>query len=72
MPKPYKLKLIIKVLESKGFVFISQAGSHAKYRKKGKPTLTVIVPIHGKEVPHGTFRSILRQSGLVEDYFNNK
>jgi len=69
MPKPYKVLLIIRVLESKGFVFISQSGAHAKYRKKGKPTLTVIVPVHGKEVPHGTFRSILRQSGLQEEDF---
>lgn len=46
MPKPVKLKLILKVLVSKGFFFVSQNGSHAKYRKPGNPALTVIVPIH--------------------------
>ena len=72
MPKAYVLKLIIKILEKKGFFFISQKGSHAKYRKKGSPKITVIVPIHGKEVPYGTFRSILRQSNLVESDFKKK
>ncbi|MCC7197504.1 type II toxin-antitoxin system HicA family toxin [Candidatus Peregrinibacteria bacterium] len=64
MPKFYSSKQITKVLESKGFLFISQKGSHAKYRKTGKPTLTVIVPMDRKEIPHGTFHSILRQSQL--------
>ena len=39
-----------------------------KFRKEGKPTLTVIVPA-GKEVPYGTFRSILRQSNLTDEDF---
>lgn len=55
---------MIKVLEKNGFVFISQKGSHAKYRKTGQPILTAIVPAAKKEIPEGTFRSILRQSKL--------
>ena len=66
MPKPRPLKLIIKILEKQGFVFVSQRGSHAKYKKGG---LTVIVPKHSKEIPYGTFRSILRQSHLKEKDF---
>ena len=69
MPKPYSLKLVIKTLEKNGFVFVSQSGSHAKYRKKGRPTRDVIVPIHGKEILYGTFRSILRQANLDEKDF---
>ena len=38
----------------------------------GIPTLTVIVPIHEKEIRYGTFRSILRQSRLTEEDFNEK
>ncbi len=68
MPKPYPLRLVVKVLEQKVF-FVSQSGSHAKYRKEGSPTLTVIVPIHGIDIPHGTFRSIVRQAKLqLEDF----
>jgi predicted RNA binding protein YcfA (HicA-like mRNA interferase family) len=69
MPKPYSVRVILRVLENKGFFFVSQTGSHSKYRKAGKPTLTVIVPIHEKEIPYGTFRSILRQSKLTEEDF---
>lgn len=72
MPSPIPFRLIIKVLESKGFFFISQTGSHAKYRKLGNPTLNVIIPIHEKEVCYGTFRSILRQSKLKESDFKKK
>ena len=61
---------VIKILESFNFAIISQKGSHAKFRKLGKPTLTVIVPANRKEIPFGRFRSILRQSGLTEKDFN--
>lgn len=70
MPKLHSSSAIIKVLQKRGFNFISQKGSHAKFRKIGIPTLTVIVPTNKKEIPFGTFRSILRQAGLTEDNFN--
>jgi predicted RNA binding protein YcfA (HicA-like mRNA interferase family) len=72
MPKLYSSSEIIKVLISKGFVFISQKGSHAKYRKIGKPTLTAIIPEGKKEIPFGTFKSILRQANLSEEDFEKK
>jgi len=70
MPKLYSSRHIIRVLEKRGFVFVSQKGSHAKYRKVGQPTLTAIVPAAKKEIPEGTFRSILRQSRLDKRNFN--
>lgn len=72
MPRPIPVRQIIKVLNHKGFFFVSQNGSHVKYRKPGLPTRTAIVPIHEKEVRYGTFRSILRQSGLNESDFTKK
>jgi len=69
MPKLYSSEHIIKILQSKGFVFISQRGSHVKFRKFSKPSWTVIVPANRKEIPLGTFRSILRQSNLIEKDF---
>jgi predicted RNA binding protein YcfA (HicA-like mRNA interferase family) len=57
---------IINALFKNGFEFISQRGSHQKYRKEDK---TVIVPAPRKEIPIGTFRSIIRQSGLNMDQF---
>ena len=70
MPKLLNPRQIIKVLEKRGFIFISQKGSHVKYRKITKnETLTVIIPIHSKEIPIGTFKSILRQSKLTQEDF---
>ena len=63
LPSSHK---IINVLLKNGFIFISQRGSHQKYRKDDK---TVIVPAPRKEIPIGTFRSIIRQSGLNPDQF---
>jgi predicted RNA binding protein YcfA (HicA-like mRNA interferase family) len=69
MPKLHSSKEICKVLEYRGFVLISQKGSHIKYGKRNKIVLTVIVPAGRKQVPQGTFRSILRQANLlVEDF----
>lgn len=61
MSKLLSSKEIIKVLESEGFVLVSQRGSHAKFRKGSH---TVVVPTPKKEIPLGTFRSIVRQSDL--------
>lgn len=41
-------------------------------RKLGNPVKTVIIPDNRKEIPQGTFRSILRQSGLSQEDFENK
>ena len=68
MPKLLSSKAIIAILEREGFAFVSQRGSHAKYRK-GK--YTVIVPSPRKEIPIGTFRSIVRQSGLNSTVFTS-
>jgi predicted RNA binding protein YcfA (HicA-like mRNA interferase family) len=69
VPKLYSSQRIVQALEREGFAFVSQRGSHVKYRKPGSPTLTVIIPAGRKQIPRGTFRSILRQSGLDESAF---
>ena len=57
---------IINVLQQHGFLFISQKGSHKKFKKDNR---TVIVPDPKKEIPRGTFNSILRQSGVQKEDF---
>ncbi len=69
MSKLFSSIQIIKILQKKGFIYISQRGSHVKFRKEEKPALTVIIPANKKEIPYGTFRSILRQSRLIEKDF---
>jgi predicted RNA binding protein YcfA (HicA-like mRNA interferase family) len=66
MPELLSSREIIRVLEKKGFVLISQKGSHKKFKKNNR---TVIVPDPKKEIPRGTFASILRQSGLDKNDF---
>ena len=67
MPKRLGSMDVIRVLQARGFYFVSQKGSHAKYRD----TLghTVIVPHPKKELPIGTTRAIIRQSGLTPKDF---
>jgi predicted RNA binding protein YcfA (HicA-like mRNA interferase family) len=59
----------VAILLHEGFLFVSQKGSHAKYRKVNGVVATVIVPMRKKEIPAGTMRSIIRQSQLSEEKF---
>ena len=60
---------IIKALSKVGFQQVSQRGSHIKLRRKeGERTWIVIVPDFN-EIPIGTLRSIIRQSGLDIENF---
>ena len=60
---------IIKILNSNGFVKISQKGSHQKWRNSTSGH-QVIVPYHkGKQLPIGTLKSIIEGSGLGRSSF---
>ena len=70
MPERFSSNQIIKVLESLGFLFRSQSGSHGKYKdESGK---IVIVPMNRKEIPAGTFKSILNQAGITLKEFKSR
>lgn len=61
------------ILESNGFVFVSQKGSHMKMRREietdgATVTYATVVPNH-KEVAIGTLGDIIRQSGLDRALF---
>ena len=66
MPKLHSSRDIVTSLTKHGFKLISQKGSHKKFRRDDK---TVIVPDPKKEIPLGTFLSIVRQSGLSREDF---
>ena len=62
MPKLYSSKEIETALLKIGFVFKSQKGSYGKFKHaEGR---MVILPMNKKEIPTGTFRSILKQANL--------
>lgn len=69
MPKPVLLSLILRILRQEGFFLIRRKGSHARFRKIGNPTRNVTIKMTEKEIPYGTFKSVLIQSGMNEDDF---
>lgn len=66
MAKLYSSKHIISVLLDHGFREVGQKGSH---KKLTHGQFVVIVPHPKKEIPIGTFLSIVRQSGLDRSAF---
>jgi predicted RNA binding protein YcfA (HicA-like mRNA interferase family) len=68
VPKLLSSDEIVKILLANGFEFVSQRGSHQKYRNSSG--YTVIVPAGRKQTPRGTTQSIIRQSGLDRNLFN--
>lgn len=52
-------------------MFVTQRGSHQKYRLLGQPTRNVIVPAGRREIQVKTLKSILRQADLSEDDLDN-
>ncbi len=68
MPKRIPSSEFIAILTSNGFVFASKRGSHAKYRDSNGHT--VIIPHPRKDIPIGTLRSMIRQSGLPSELFD--
>jgi len=71
VPKFYSAKETINTLSKAGFVKVSQKGSHIKLKgiRDGKLSV-VIVPNH-KEIPIGTFTSILRQASMTRHEFES-
>lgn len=69
MPKLLSSKQVVKILENNGFIFMSQKGSHQKFRKQGIKNKTAIVPAGRKEIPIGTLHSIIRQASLSKEDF---
>ncbi|MEN9991477.1 MAG: hypothetical protein RLZZ224_1179 [Verrucomicrobiota bacterium] len=67
MPKRISSSEFIAILIDNGFAFVSQRGSHTKYRDTQGHT--VIIPHPRKDIPIGTLRSMIRQSGLPKELF---
>ena len=69
--RPLSYREVKRKLESAGFTEATHRGSHVKFVKRsGAGIYTAIVPRH-REIAVGTLRSILRQSGLSTDEFEN-
>ena len=56
-----KDKDLLKLLKKNGWNVVRINGSHHVLQKDGK---TIVVPLHGKDVPIGLLNSILKEAGL--------
>ena len=62
---------VCKILEANDFNKIRQKGSHILMQKRTEDsTITIPIPNH-KEIRIGTLKSIIRQSKLLKDLFEN-
>jgi len=68
MSKRISSDAFLRILTAHGFRFVTQRGSHAKYRDDLGHM--VIVPHPRKDIPIGTLRSMIRQSGLAKELFD--
>jgi predicted RNA binding protein YcfA (HicA-like mRNA interferase family) len=66
---PFKAREVLARLQRAGFVIKRQSGSHVVLRHAdGRQTY---VAMHPGDIPTGTFRLILKQSGFSEKEFRN-
>jgi predicted RNA binding protein YcfA (HicA-like mRNA interferase family) len=64
-------KEVCRILAANGFAQVRQKGSHIIMQKKaGHSTITVPVPNHS-EIKIGTLQSIIRQSEIAKEAFEN-
>ena len=62
----YTAKEIIKLLKQKGFELDRVKGSHHIFIHSVRKN-RVVVPMHNRDIPIGTFFSILKQAGIDKD-----
>ena len=66
-----KPRYLEKILLKNGFIIKRQTGSHRIYYNF-KTEKTTVVPYHSRDIPQGTLRSIIKQTGLSEEIFFKK
>ena len=64
-----KIREVIKLLESDGWLLVTTKGSHRQYKHPTKPGRVTVPGKLGDDIAPRTFSSILKQSGLkIERY----
>ena len=64
-----KPKTVLRALQSAGFYIHHQSGSHARLFHHSRPELRVTIPMHNKDLPAKTLKSIVRQAGMSVEEF---
>jgi predicted RNA binding protein YcfA (HicA-like mRNA interferase family) len=60
---------VLRVLLKADFYIHHQSGSHARLFHRQRPEMRVTIPIHKKDLPEKTLRSILKQADIKEAEF---
>jgi predicted RNA binding protein YcfA (HicA-like mRNA interferase family) len=55
---------LVNLIESDGWRFVRQKGSHAVYDHPAKPGIVVVAGKPSKDVPPGTLHAVLKQAGI--------
>ena len=66
-----KPREVEKILLKNSFIIKRQSGSHRIFYNSGLDSI-VILPVHSKDIPTGTLRSIIKQSKLSDGQFLKK
>ena len=59
-----KVRDLISLIESDGWVQVRTKGSHHQFRHPTKPGIVTVAGKPGVDVPPGTLNSVLKQAGL--------
>ncbi|TMB42836.1 MAG: type II toxin-antitoxin system HicA family toxin [Deltaproteobacteria bacterium] len=59
-----KVRDVISLIESDGWVQVRIKGSHRQFRHPTKPGIVTVAGKPGVDVPPGTLSSVLKQAGL--------
>jgi len=62
--KVWKVKDIIKYIESNGWCFVCQKGSHRQFKHSIKQGRVTVPGSLNDDLPSGTSKSVLKQAGL--------
>jgi predicted RNA binding protein YcfA (HicA-like mRNA interferase family) len=59
-----KIRDLISLIESDGWMLVRTKGSHRQFRHPSKPGTVTVAGQPGIEIPPGTLNSVLKQAGL--------
>ena len=59
-----KVRDLVRLLESEGWEHVRTAGSHRIFKHPAKPKLVTVAGKSSDDVPTGTLKTILKDSGL--------
>ncbi|NQW04022.1 MAG: type II toxin-antitoxin system HicA family toxin [Acidobacteria bacterium] len=59
-----KVRELISLIESDGWVLVRNTGSHRQFHHPVKPGTVTVAGQPGTDMPPGTLNSVLKQAGL--------